>query len=108
MRNTPQRQSRYKIQVYKNPILAPSPSERPDMPIDTLKPMYKPPRIEDELVHIDAIEPDLNTDFEENAPQQDGIIYEVYERPGKEYLQESPELHTQVDGKNLVQRYVHD
>ena len=27
-------------------------------------------------------------------------------RPGKDYLQDSPELHTQVDSKNLVQRHL--
>ena len=40
-----------------------------------------------------------------NAPQKEGIIYEVYEILGKEYLQESPELQEQVDIMNLVQRY---
>ena len=35
-------------------------------------------------------------DFEENAPQNEGIIHEVYE---------SPEFTTQIDSKNLVQRY---
>ena len=29
-----------------------------------------------------------------------------YMTAGKEYLQESPELYTQVDSKNLVQRYL--
>ena len=50
--------------------------------------------IEDEPIHVDATEPDLITDFDEKNPQHEGIIHEVYERPGKEYLQESPELHT--------------
>ena len=41
-----------------------------------------------------------------NILQQEEIILEVYERPSKEYLQASPELHTQVASKNLVQRYL--
>ena len=68
--------------------------------------VYQPPKIEGEPVDIDAIEPDLNIDFEENSPQQEGIIYEVYERPGKEYLQESLELDKQGNSKNLVQRHL--
>ena len=76
------------------------------MPIDTITPAYHPPKIENELVDVDAVEPDLNTDLEENAPHQEGIISEVYETPGKEYLQESPELHTWVDRKTLVHRYL--
>ena len=77
------------------------------MHIGTITPAYQPPKIEDEPVHVDAIEPDLCIDSEENAPQQEGIIHEVYERPGKEYLQESPELHSQVNDKNVVQRCLH-
>ena len=34
------------------------------------------------------------------------ISTRVYERPGKEDLQESSELHKQVDNENLVQRYL--
>ena len=49
--------------------------------------------------NADAIEPDLNKDFEGNTPQQEGIIHEIYEWPGKEYLQESLELHTQDNSK---------
>ena len=48
----------------------------------------------------------IDRDFEENAPQQKGIIHDVYEKPGKEHLKESPYLHTLVNSKNLVQRYL--
>ena len=37
-------------------------------------------------VDVDAFEPELNTDFEENAPQQEGIIHEVYETLHQEKL----------------------
>ena len=73
------------------------------MPIDSITPAYQVPRIKDEPIDI-AIEPKLNTEFEENTPQQEGIIPEVYERPGKEYLQKSQQV--QADSKNLVQRYL--
>ena len=45
------------------------------MPIDTITPAYQPPKIEDEPVDVDAGEPKLNTEFEENAPQQREIIH---------------------------------
>ena len=32
-----------------------------------------------------------------HAPQHEDIISEYYERWGKEYLQKSPELQTQID-----------
>ena len=38
---------------------------------------YQPPKTEDEPVDVDAIEPDLNVDFEENASQQEGITHEA-------------------------------
>ena len=76
------------------------------MPIDLMTIVYKLPRIKDEPIDVDAIEPELNMEFDEYAPQQQGIIHEVYERPSKKYLQKSPDLQGQVDSKNLVQRYL--
>ena len=69
-----------------------------------MTPAYWPPKIED--YPVDAIEPELNTNFEENAPKQEEIIYEVYERQEMEYLQELSRLHIQVHNKNLVQWYL--
>ena len=52
------------------------------MPLDIITPAYQPPKIEDEPVDVDAIVPDLDMDFKENSPQQEGIIHDVYEKPG--------------------------
>ena len=76
----PTRQCRYKLPVCKDPILPPSPPKPPDMPIDSITLAYQPPQTEDEPVDVDAIKYNLNTEFEENAPQQEGIIHGVYER----------------------------
>ena len=51
------------------------------------------------------INPSLNTNFEENVPQQEGIISEYYERLGKEYPQKYPELQTKIDDEKMVQRF---
>ena len=69
------------------------------MPIDTITPVYQAPMIEEEPVYVDAIEPDLNTDFQENVP-----LYMMYIKDQERKLQDSPELHAQVDSKNLLQR----
>ena len=66
------------------------------MPISLLTPVHQETNIENDQVDVDVTQPELNTDFEENAPQE-GLIQEIYERPGKEYLQESPKLQTQVN-----------
>ena len=52
------------------------------MPIDSITPLHKMPTQEDESIDVNAIEPVLNTEFEENVPQHKGIIHEVYDRPG--------------------------
>ena len=41
------------------------------------------------MMHIN---PELNTDFEENAPFQEGVITETYQRPDKSFFQEPQEL----------------
>ena len=50
--------------VFRDHILPPHPSTPPDIPIDSITTVYQPPRIEDETIDVDAIEPDLNPDFE--------------------------------------------
>ena len=84
---------RHKQPANKDPFLPLSQNKSPFMPLGPL------PDIEDEQEDIDAILPNLYTDFEENVPHFEGIIHEVYERTGEEYLQQSPELQTQIGSK---------
>ena len=51
---------------------------------------------------MDAINPELNTDIQENAPQQEDIIIESYKGPRNEYMQEYHKLQTQIDGQKMV------
>ena len=55
---------------------------------------------------IDALEQDINMDFEENSLHQEGVISETYQRPDKSYFQEAPELHGLVSTGKLVQRFL--
>ena len=64
--------------VCREPFLPPPPPKLPDVPIDSITPAYQLPKIEDEPIDVDAIQPKLNTEFEENLPQQEGIIHDVY------------------------------
>ena len=52
---------------------------------------------------IDALEQDINMDFEENSPYQEGVISEMYERPEKSYFQEPQELQGLVTTGKIVQ-----
>ena len=49
---------------------------------------------------------DINKDFEENPPYQEGIISETYQRPNKSQLLEPPELADLINTNNLVQKYL--
>ena len=50
------------------------------------------------------INPDINLDFEENSPFQEGIISEVYQRPDKSFFQEPKELNDLINTSNLIQK----
>ena len=49
---------------------------------------------------------EINQDFEENSPYQEGIISEIYQRPEKSQLVEPPELADLVNTDKIVQRYL--
>ena len=57
-------------------------------------PVYRPPpkpvrtSIPEILGSLLDIDPELNSDFEENSPFQEGVISEMYQRPDKSYFQE--------------------
>ena len=52
------------------------------------------------------MEQDINKDFEENSPYQEGVISETYQRPDKSYFQEPPELQGLVSTGKLVQKFL--
>ena len=41
---------------------------------------------------ISLLENDINIDFEENSPHQEGVISKTYQRPDQSHFQEPPEL----------------
>ena len=49
---------------------------------------------------------EINKDFEENSPYQEGVISEIYQRPDKSQLVDPPELTDLVDTNRIVQRYL--
>ena len=55
---------------------------------------------------IDALEQDINMDFKENSPYQEGVISEMYQRPDKSYFQEPTKLQGLVSTGKLVQKFL--
>ena len=50
------------------------------------------------------IDPELNTNFEDNSPYQEGVISELYQRPDKSYFQEPQELECLINTDRLIQK----
>ena len=68
------------------------------------KPVKTPiPKIPGSLLDID---PELNTDFEENSPYQEGVILEMFQRPDKSYFKEPQELESLINTGRLVQKFL--
>ena len=50
--------------------------------------------------------PNINFDFEENSPFQEGIMSETFQRPDKLFFQNPKELGDLINKENLVHRYL--
>ena len=55
---------------------------------------------------VENINPDINLDFEENSPFQEGIISETYQRLDKSFFQEPKELNDLINTGNLIQKFL--
>ena len=49
---------------------------------------------------------EINKDFEENSPYQEGIISEIYQRPNKSQIVDPPELIDLVNTERIVKKYL--
>ena len=81
------------IPIYPNQI-AKSPLKLPDK-------MTQDDRQIDLELHLE-----INKDFEENSPHQEGIISEIYQRPDKSQIVDPPELIDLVNTERIVQKYL--
>ena len=52
-----------------------------------------------------GLDTEININFEENSPYQEGTISEIYERPDRSYFREPSELKDLVDTTKLVQKF---
>ena len=77
--------------IYPHPVYRPPPK-----PVKT-----SIPEIPRSLLDID---PELNMDFEENSPLQEGLISETYQRPHKSCFQEPQKFEGLINTGRLVQK----
>ena len=88
----------------------------PDVPFHphpVCKPPPKPikqdmsfPQVSQSSTSIKDIHPNINFDFEENSPFQEGIMSETFQRPDKSYFQEPKELGDLINKGNLIHKYL--
>ena len=75
-------------------------------------PLMKPPprpldmKTQDDRKINEDLDLEINKEFEENSPYQEGIISEIYQRPDRSQLLEPPELADLVNTNNIVQKYL--
>ena len=68
--------------------------EIPMYPDSIHRPPPKPTEIPIQEIprNLSDVDMDINADFKENSPYQEGVISEMYQRPHKSYFQEPQEL----------------
>ena len=54
---------------------------------------------------VENINPDINLDFEDNSPFQEGVISEMFQRLDKSFFQDPKELNNLIIMANLIQRF---
>ena len=75
-------------------------------------PIYRPPPKPTEISlpeiprKLRDLDMDINTDFKENSPYQEGVILKMYQNPGRSYFQEQPELDHLISTGKLVQKFL--
>ena len=55
---------------------------------------------------VESINADINLDFEENSPFQEGVISETFQRPDKTFFQGPKELNDLLNTDNLIQIFL--
>ena len=80
--------------------------EIPIYPDQVYRPPSKPVKLSiPEIARsLSDIDPELNTDFEEVYPFQEGVILEMYLKPDKSYFQEPQELEGLINTGKLIQK----
>ena len=85
--------------------------QEPIIPIYPSQVAKSPPKLPDNMTQDDRqidleLGLEINKDFEENSPCQEGIISEICQRPGKSQIVDPPELIDLVNTERIVQKYL--
>ena len=56
--------------------------------------------------NVQDINPNINFDFKENSPFQEGVMSETFQRPDKSFFQDPKELGDLINKENFVHKYL--
>ena len=77
------------------------------------RPLPKPIRYDTSIQHdsqssssMEDINPNINFDFEENSPFQEGVMSKTFQRLDRSFFQEPKELGDLINKGNLIQKYL--
>ena len=75
----------------------------PDVPLHS-DPLLKPSTQQN--ANKISYDPNINLDFEENSPFQEGIMSETFQRPDKSFFQNPKELGEVINKENLIHKFL--
>ena len=78
----------------------------PFYPDPILRPPPRPPDLKETRRDLLDLDMEININFEENSPYQEGIISETYERSDRSYFKEPSELRDLIDTTKLIQKFL--
>ena len=80
--------------------------EYPCQPDPYFRPPPRPPdNLQPQPLKTNTVK-QIDIEFEENSPHQEGILSEIYQRPDRNYFQEPKDLESLVDTSKIVQKFL--
>ena len=92
--------------VNNNPFMPDAPFHPGPILIPPMKPIKQNMTHDQSSQNVQDISPNINFDFEENSPFQEGIMSEMFQRPDKSFFQEPKELGDLINQGNFVHKYL--
>ena len=92
--------------VNNNPFMPDAPFHPGPLLRPPIKPIKQNMTQDQSSQDVQDINPNINFDFEENSPFQEGIMSEMFQRPDKSFFQEPKELGDLINKGNFVHKYL--
>ena len=64
------------------------------------------PQSSQRSTNVGDINPNINLDFKENSPFQEGVMSKTFQRPDKSFFQEPKELGNLINKGNLIYKFL--